>query len=84
MWAGVSSFQGQPGSGQADGLRVRQLHARWPSTARASATYLLNTGVVSLLTVAGTLVVSMLGGYAFARFRFPGKNVLFLAHARRS
>ena len=25
-----------------------------------------------------TLVVSLLGGYAFARFRFPGRNLLFL------
>ena len=34
---------------------------------------------MSLLTVVGTLVVSALGGYAFARFRFPGKELLFLA-----
>ena len=31
-----------------------------------------------MLTVALTLSVSMLGGYAFARFAFPGRNVLFL------
>jgi len=29
--------------------------------------------------VVGTLVVSALGGYAFARFRFVGKEILFLA-----
>lgn len=40
--------------------------------------YLVNSTVVSLLTVVSTLVVSLLGGYAFARFRFPGKNLLFL------
>jgi multiple sugar transport system permease protein len=33
---------------------------------------------VSLLTVALTLLLSLLSGYAFARFRFPGKNGLFL------
>ncbi|MFD6735882.1 carbohydrate ABC transporter permease, partial [Micromonospora aurantiaca] len=33
---------------------------------------------VSLLTVVLTLAVSLLGGYAFARFRFPGRNALFL------
>ena len=33
---------------------------------------------VSLLTVVLTLLISLLGGYAFARFRFPGKNLLFL------
>ena len=31
-----------------------------------------------MLTVVVTLVVSILGGYAFARFTFPGRNVLFL------
>ncbi|WP_377273109.1 carbohydrate ABC transporter permease [Peterkaempfera sp. SMS 1(5)a] len=42
-------------------------------------TYLANTAAVTAMTVTGTLVVSLLGGYAFGRFRFPGKNVLFLA-----
>ena len=42
------------------------------------AMYLLNTVAVSAMTVVGTLVVSALGGYAFARFRFPGKELLFL------
>ena len=30
------------------------------------------------MAVAGTLVVTVLGGYALARFSFPGKNLLFL------
>ncbi|NUR88987.1 MAG: carbohydrate ABC transporter permease [Nonomuraea sp.] len=42
-------------------------------------TYATNSVLVSSMTVAGTLVVSALGGYAFARFDFPGKNLLFLA-----
>ncbi|MFI7618350.1 carbohydrate ABC transporter permease [Nonomuraea terrae] len=42
-------------------------------------TYAGNSVLVSAMTVAGTLVVSALGGYAFARFDFPGKNLLFLA-----
>ena len=41
--------------------------------------YLFNSIFVSLLTVLLTLVVSLLGGYAFARFRFPGKDLLFLS-----
>jgi multiple sugar transport system permease protein len=41
--------------------------------------YLANSAFVSLLTVALTLSVSLLGGYAFARFRFPGRDLLFLA-----
>jgi multiple sugar transport system permease protein len=38
----------------------------------------VNSVVVSGLTVAGTLLVATLGGYAFGRFRFPGRDVLFL------
>jgi multiple sugar transport system permease protein len=40
--------------------------------------HVLNSVVVSALTVGGTLVVATLGGYAFGRFRFPGRDVLFL------
>jgi multiple sugar transport system permease protein len=42
-------------------------------------TYLVNSLIVTGLTVVGTLAVSLLGGYAFGRFSFPGKNLLFLA-----
>jgi multiple sugar transport system permease protein len=40
--------------------------------------YLWNSTYVSVLTVLFTLVLSILGGYAFARFRFVGRDVLFL------
>jgi multiple sugar transport system permease protein len=40
--------------------------------------YLFNSAFLSCLTVLLTLLISLLGGYAFARFRFPGKNALFL------
>jgi multiple sugar transport system permease protein len=40
-------------------------------------TYLQNSIVVSALTVAGSVAVCVLGGYGFARFRFPGKTLLF-------
>ncbi len=41
-------------------------------------TYLWNSTFVSVLTVVFTLTLSILGGYAFGRFRFPGRDVLFL------
>lgn len=41
-------------------------------------TYTLNSLTVSLVTVVGTVILTLLGGYAFARFSFPGKNVLFV------
>ncbi|ONI92701.1 ABC transporter permease [Saccharothrix sp. ALI-22-I] len=40
--------------------------------------HVLNSVVVSALTVGGTLFIATLGGYAFGRFRFPGRDVLFL------
>jgi multiple sugar transport system permease protein len=40
--------------------------------------HVINSVTVSVLTVVGTLLVSTLGGYAFGRFRFPGRNALFL------
>ncbi|MCP2329181.1 multiple sugar transport system permease protein [Hamadaea flava] len=40
--------------------------------------HVVNSFTVSALTVGGTLIVSTLGGYAFGRFRFPGRDALFL------
>jgi multiple sugar transport system permease protein len=40
-------------------------------------TYLLNSIAVSTLTVIGSVVVCVLGGYGFARFTFAGKSALF-------
>ena len=37
-----------------------------------------NSAVVSLMTVVGTIILSTLGGYGFARFNFFGKNFLFI------
>jgi len=41
---------------------------------------LTNTALVTLLVVAGTVFTSILGGYAFARVRFPGRDALFLVY----
>lgn len=37
-----------------------------------------NTTLIAFFEVAGTVISSTIVGYGFARFRFPGKNVLFL------
>jgi multiple sugar transport system permease protein len=39
--------------------------------------YFINSLVLSVLVVAGTVVVTVLAGYGFARFQFRGKNLLF-------
>jgi len=40
--------------------------------------YALNTALITLNGVVGTLLASSIAAYAFARLTFPGKNVLFL------
>lgn len=40
--------------------------------------YLWNSASIALMTVAGTLVIATLGGYGFSRFRFPGRNIIFM------
>jgi multiple sugar transport system permease protein len=41
---------------------------------------LTNTALVTILVVVGQLVTSVLGGYAFARLKFPGRDSLFLVY----
>lgn len=77
VWTAVSSVQGRAGTSQAEGWGF----GNYLALAHYQAgiwVYLGNSLFVSLLTVVLTLLVSLLGGYAFARFRFPGKNALFL------
>ena len=42
------------------------------------AQHVYNSTIVALITVVGSIVLSTLGGYGFARFDFPAKNVLFI------
>jgi ABC-type glycerol-3-phosphate transport system permease component len=41
---------------------------------------LTNTALVTILVVLGQLTTSVLGGYAFARLKFPGRDGLFLLY----
>jgi ABC-type glycerol-3-phosphate transport system permease component len=41
---------------------------------------LTNTLLVTILVVGGTVLTSILGGYAFARIRFPGRDAIFLVY----
>lgn len=77
VWTAVSSVAPKAGTSQVHGWGL----GNYAALAHYQAgvwVYLGNSLFVSLLTVLLTLVVSLLGGYAFARFSFPGKNVLFL------
>ncbi|MGC9500245.1 carbohydrate ABC transporter permease [Streptomyces sp. WG7] len=77
LWSAWASVSPQPGTGQASGYGLGNYHTLLDYDA-GLVRYFLNSTVVSALTVAVTLLVSLLGGYAFARFTFPGKNLLFL------
>ena len=39
--------------------------------------YMLNTTFVTLCVTFGQIITSLLGGYAFARIRFPGRELIF-------
>lgn len=39
--------------------------------------YMVNTAIVTVLVTAGQIITSLLGGYAFARIRFPGRELIF-------
>jgi multiple sugar transport system permease protein len=77
VWTAVASVSPHPGTSQVDGWGFGNYRALTEYQAGIWQ-YLVNSAFVSLLTVALTLGVSLLGGYAFARFSFPGKNLLFL------
>ncbi|KXK61188.1 ABC transporter permease [Micromonospora rosaria] len=77
LWTAVASVSPQAGTNQVDGWGFGN-YATLASYQAGVWRYLANSAFVSLLTVTLTLLISFLGGYAFARFRFPGRNVLFM------
>jgi ABC-type glycerol-3-phosphate transport system permease component len=80
-WAAVSSLK--------QVTEVRQIPPLWwPSVAqwnnyadvwsvRFFPLWVWNSIFLTVVATTGTVVSSSLAGYAFARFRFPGKNLLF-------
>jgi multiple sugar transport system permease protein len=56
---------------------------RWENYVEVFANYpyaqqYMNSLVVAFFTVVGTVIVSTMAGFAFARIRFPGRNALFV------
>jgi multiple sugar transport system permease protein len=77
VWTTVASVSPHAGTNQTQGWgfgNYRTLAAYQAGIWQ----YLANSAFVSLTTVVLTLAISLLGGYAFARFSFPGKDALFL------
>jgi multiple sugar transport system permease protein len=76
VWTLVSSFAPQPGTNQTEGWGFGN-YATLQRYQDGIVLYFLNSLGMTAITVALTLLVSLLGGYAFARFSFPGKRILF-------
>jgi len=78
VWTVVRSFTGsQAGGGSGGGPGIAN-YQRLYEYGAGLWTYAGNSIVVAAVAVAGTLLVTIAGGYAVARFRFPGKNLLFV------
>ena len=77
VWTGFASFSPQPGTAQTDGWGFGN-YVTLANFQAGIGQYLFNSFFMSGLTVLLTITISLLGGYAFARFSFPGKNALFL------
>lgn len=76
-WAAYASVNGTPGSAQGAGFGPGnyQFLFSWQD---GLPTYFLNSLLLACATVVFTLAVSLLGGYAFAKFDFPFRNTIFL------
>jgi multiple sugar transport system permease protein len=77
LWAVVASVSPQAATGQTVGVGLGN-YATLFNFGAGLPRFLFNSVLVAFMVVAITLVVSCLGGYAFARFDFPGRDVLFL------
>ncbi|KQQ11303.1 ABC transporter permease [Rathayibacter sp. Leaf296] len=78
IWTAISSVAPRAGTGQTEGWGLGN-YATLVDYQAGIWVYLGNSLLVSGLTVVLTLGTSLLGGYAFSRFEFPGKNLLFLS-----
>ena len=78
LWATVASVSPQSFTGQTNGYGLGNYTTLFKFGAGLPV-FLFNSAVVSVATVILTLAVSTLGGYAFARFRFWGRDFIFLA-----
>jgi multiple sugar transport system permease protein len=76
----------QSGSVFSDSLRLIPDGFAWQNyldvfTSVPFALFLWNSAKVAVVVVAGQVITCTLAGYAFARLRFPGRELLFIAGA---
>jgi len=77
IWATIASVSPSAGTNQTNGYGLGNYGTLWAYGAGLPR-HFLNSVIVSGLTVVFVLSASVLGGYAFAKFDFPFKNVIFL------
>ncbi len=65
---------------RADSLAIQPENYRRVTELQNLDRSLTNTVLVTLLVVGGTVLTSILGGYAFARIEFPGRDAMFLVY----
>jgi multiple sugar transport system permease protein len=78
LWAGIASVSPAPGTDQVDGYGLGNYSTLY-NFGPGLPTFVWNSVIISVSTVFFVLLASLMGGYAFAKFSFPGKNVIFLA-----
>jgi multiple sugar transport system permease protein len=82
IWAALNSVKTsreaneQPPSWLPHSLSL-QNYSHLTSFDQGIGTYLLNTTILCLFTVVGTVAFCVLGGYGFSRYTFVGKSTLF-------
>src|SRR3954451_11947786 len=74
-WSVFASLSPQASTGQINGFGFGNYRTMFTFGAGLPI-FALNSLLVTGLTVAITLIISTLGGYAFARFKFWGRDVL--------
>ncbi|WIY81902.1 carbohydrate ABC transporter permease [Propionimicrobium sp. PCR01-08-3] len=77
VWAVISSVSPAPGTAQLEGFGFGNYRSLFDYSL-GLPTYLWHSVVVSVVAVVVTMLAAATGGYAFARFNFRGKNLLFV------
>jgi multiple sugar transport system permease protein len=82
MWAALNSFKSNAEANQSPPTWFPhewslENYSKLASYGSGIGVYFVNSLVLSVSVVAGTVVVTVLAGYGFARFQFRGKNLLF-------
>ncbi len=76
-WATYNSFAPAPGTAQTDGFGIEN-YKTLATYGFGIGRYLLNSIIVSAVAVIATLIATTMGGYAFARFNFKGRQLSFM------